>query len=73
MIRLLLLLLIIIGIIAIIYSVIKRIIKRFLGSVHTNENKTKRENDKKKSRIIYKRDDIVVMKGDAPENTDGNP
>ncbi len=68
--KLLLLIIIVIAIVVLIYSFLKRIIRRFINPFHNNENIYQNVNDKGKSRIIYERDDVVVMKGDASEKTD---
>ncbi|TAL67717.1 MAG: hypothetical protein EPN82_13425 [Bacteroidetes bacterium] len=65
--RLLIFFLIVIGILVFVYSGIKGMFRRFTGSTNVNASKFHNENDKNKSKVIYDKNNIVVMKGDAPE------
>jgi predicted Holliday junction resolvase-like endonuclease len=66
--RLLIIFIILLVIVILIYSGIRGIIRKFLSSFNKIGNNTQSARENKKSKVIYERDDVVVMKGDAPDN-----
>ena len=72
MIRLLILFLIITSLILFLAYGIRKLFRQFLSNINIKKKNFRDYSDKKKSRIIYDRNNIVVMKGDAPEKNNPN-
>jgi len=68
--KLLIFTLIVIGIGVVIVAFIKRaVIRMFNIKVNPMSKSNRTERNNNESKVIYKRDDVVVMKGDAPEHS----